>query len=450
VLAVAVRLGLAWSVADVPPRIVDEQHYYQLATNIFDGHGLAWGPDRATSIRPPLYPAFIASLWSVTVPYSLEPIRIAHIGLAIGSILVLFGIARRLFDDRIAAVATAFFAFYPSLLFSGVLVLTETLFTFLFLLAIASTLIVLTGGSRRWAFAAGICFGLAALTRSVLWPMPFVLVVYLWAVLRQPVLRRLTACALLLVGYSLVIGPWAVRNSRIQNTPVVVDTMGGLNLLMGNYEFTPEDRMWDAVSIVGPKSWAAPLASRPDAGKWTEGEKDRWARTEAFKFMAAHPLLTLRRSMLKLADFWGLEREWLAGLQQGLYRPPTWFAVVSSLLVVFTFPVLLVLAVWGAFRARPSHAAAHYFLLLTVAFVCMMHALTFGHSRYHLPLVPILAMYAASFVVQHATLLPTLRTATIALPLTVTTLSVAVWTREILFRDAGRLASLLHVLSGAQ
>jgi hypothetical protein len=230
----------------------------------------------------------------------------------------------------------------------------------------------------------------------------------------------------------------------------MVDTLGGFNLLMGNYQFTLEDRMWDTVSIVGPKNWAAPLANRSDASTWTEGQKERWARTEALKFMAANPLLTLRRSLLKLADLWGLEREWVAGLQQGMYQPPTWFAVLSSVLVVITFPLLLILAVWGAFRARPSSPSAHYFLLLTVAFVCLMHAVTFGHSRYHLPLVPILAMYAAAFVVRFRTLLPNLRVATVVPPMAVTTLCVAVWAREVLFRDAQRLASLFQVLGGAQ
>jgi hypothetical protein len=133
-----------------------------------------------------------------------------------------------------------------------------------------------------------------------------------------------------------------------------------------------------------------------------------------------------------------------------MYQPPTWFAVLSSVFVVTTFPLLLILGIWGAFCARPSSPSAHYFLLLTVGFVCLMHAVTFGHSRYHLPLVPILTMYAASFVVRFRTILPTLRVAAFASPLALTSLCVAVWAREVLFRDAQRLASLFHLLSGAQ
>ena len=43
----------------------------------------------------------------------------------------------------------------------------------------------------------------------------------------------------LLLGCGLVVAPWAVRNTRLHGVFTVVDTMGGLNLLMGNYAHTP-------------------------------------------------------------------------------------------------------------------------------------------------------------------------------------------------------------------
>ena len=74
--------------------------------------------------------------------------------------------------------------------------------------------------------------------------------------------------------------------------------MGGLNLLMGNYEYTPEDRMWDAVSLTGAQNWAAPLAlaPRPQNG-WSKGAKEHWAQSRAVEFMIAHPGVTARRSV---------------------------------------------------------------------------------------------------------------------------------------------------------
>jgi hypothetical protein len=35
-------------------------------------------------------------------------------------------------------------------------------------------------------------------------------------------------------------------------------------------------------------------------------------------------------------------------------------------------------------------------LVLVIALICLVHTVTFGHSRYHLPLMPIVLLYAAS------------------------------------------------------
>ena len=61
--------------------------------------------------------------------------------------------------------------------------------------------------------------------------------------------------ALVLFGFAAAVVPWAIRNTRLQEVTTIVDTMGGINLRMGNYEFTPDDRMWDAVSIKGERNW---------------------------------------------------------------------------------------------------------------------------------------------------------------------------------------------------
>src|SRR5262249_19562038 len=154
----------------------------------------------------------------------------------------------------------------------------------------------------------------------------------------------------LVCGYLVVIAPWAVRNTLLQRTLTVVDTMGGMNLRMGNYEHTPEDRMWDAVSISGEKSWSYELgATHPEARHWTEGQKAAWAQRQAFAYMAAHPVITLRRSILKLADFWGLDRELVAGFQQKLYRPAPWFTWLATIATLLAYPLVAVTAVVGVF-----------------------------------------------------------------------------------------------------
>src|SRR5207344_2330236 len=108
--------------------------------------------------------------------------------------------------------------------------------------------------------------------------------------------RRLVLSGVVLAGYVVVIAPWAIRNTRLQQVVTIVDTMGGINLRMGNYEYTPDDRMWDAVSIRGDKNWVHGFTTdRPDQTP-TEGRKEKWAQRKAIEYMREHPLVTARRS----------------------------------------------------------------------------------------------------------------------------------------------------------
>jgi 4-amino-4-deoxy-L-arabinose transferase-like glycosyltransferase len=425
-------------------QIADERDYHQIATSIVSGNGFAKSNGVPTSMRPPLYPALVAGLWTITGTRALLPLRAAQIVFALLSVGLVFGIARRLFDEKTALVACAFLAFYPSLLFSGVLILTETVFVFLILLLIRTCLAFIDEPSWWSALGAGLCLGLAALTRSILWPFLVVLVPFLWFASRTSYRGRAALCALVVGGYAAVVAPWAARNTRLQHVLTIVDTMGGINLLTGNYEYTPEDRMWDGVNIGGTQAWYVPFFKEPLDHSPTEGEKERWARAAAIRFMAAHPLVTAKRSVLKLADLWGLEREWIAGIGQGLYAPPLWFAIVSGVLTVVAYPCLLLLAICG-FCCAPPDRRAHWLFALLVAFTCVVHALTFGHSRYHLPLVPILAMYAAVVVVRRSDVLLELRSCR-AVVGTLALICVAIWVREIAFRDAGHIAQLFAML----
>src|SRR5207344_516338 len=154
--------------------------------------------------------------------------------------------------------------------------------------------------------------------------------------------RRLVLSGVVLAGYVVVIAPWAIRNTRLQGVVTIVDTMGGINLRMGNYEYTPDDRMWDAVALGGTKSWVYGLTTDTPDRPITEGQKEKWAQRKALEYMRAHPGVTARRALIKFADFWGLEREFMAGVQRGLYSPPLWFQVIGSIAIVVAYVAIVV------------------------------------------------------------------------------------------------------------
>jgi 4-amino-4-deoxy-L-arabinose transferase-like glycosyltransferase len=391
----ALRFLILAATIDLGPRIVDEQHYRDLALNLLEGRGFA-SASGPTSLRPPLYPAMMAAVWSVAGAANYQAVRVVQIAFGMATAALVFWLGRTLWNDRAGLFAAAIVAFYPTLVLTNFLLLTETVFTFL-LTAFVAIVVALVGRPRLLtAAAAGGVLALAALTRSIAWPLPVVLVpLLLWA-LPGPLVRRFAMAACLTAAFVAVIAPWSVRNTRLQRVPVVIDTIGGLNLMMGNYAHTPHRRIWDAVSMRGEKNWVTGIpAEPPGGGQWTEGQKERWARAQAVEYMRQHPVQTLWRSIIKATDFWALDRDFIAGIAQGLFSPPAVLGWLLSLAMLLAFPLVLGLAVLGAWFTPPDWRI-HVLLLLVVFFFTALHAIVFGHPRYRLPLTPIFALYAGA------------------------------------------------------
>ena len=64
VLGLVIRAAIFLQTADLGTVIVDEQHYARLASNVLDGFGFGWDATHLTSIRPPLYPGLLVTIWA--------------------------------------------------------------------------------------------------------------------------------------------------------------------------------------------------------------------------------------------------------------------------------------------------------------------------------------------------------------------------------------------------
>jgi 4-amino-4-deoxy-L-arabinose transferase-like glycosyltransferase len=446
-LGLLVRLILLYATRDTGLMIVDEQHYHSLALNLLHGYGFAWEPGNLTSIRPPLYPALMAFIWTITGTESVVMIRLVQIVIALANVYVLYRLGLLLFDRRVALLAAAGLAFYPSFVAFNAFLLTEVLFTFLLTLMVYCVVTLLKTGSSWMAWGTGVALGLAALARSVLWPFPVVLCSFVFFATPGSWQRRFWFAGLLLVGYVLVVAPWAIRNTRLQGVFTMVDTMGGITLRMGNYEHTPLNRAWDPVTLHGDKSIFQDLrAEHPEVFSWTEGQKEKWMLKKALTYMLNNSALTFQRSLIKFANFWGLERTVIAGWQQGLYKPPHWFATFGTVVIPMAYVIVMLLACLGIFLCPPNNLRVHVFLLLVIGFLAGMHTLAFGHERYHLPLVPLLLLYAAAAVAHQAWRHVRIGLRSAAAPLAVSAILLVIWTREVLVIEADRIQSLLRTL----
>ena len=449
-VGLALRLVLLVGLGHSPQLHSDEPDYNDLAVNLVEHGEFAFTSSVPTSLvptslRPPLYPAFVAGIYWLFGLENWPAVGAIQALLSLGTVWIVYRLGTVVYSTQVGLWAGALACFYPSLLGYNNLILSEVLFTFL----LCSSLLALVRGLQNNSLAtfavSGVLLGLTALTRSVVWLFPTVLGLYLLAVVPGGLWRRVAAATLMCAAFAATIAPWAIRNSRLQETFVAIDVMGGRNLMMGNYEYTPLYRSWDAISVEGEHAWHQVLQSKGlliDGG--TQGTLDKIALRYGIAFMVAHPGLTMQRCLTKFVNFWQLERELIAGAKEGefgIVSPITF--LLLALLITASYAGAMFTGIFGAVLCPPQNLKIHGLFLMLIAFVCGLHTIVFGHSRYHLPLMPIVFIYSAAAMTHAGLIWRERRSGRFVLASTLCLLLLASWGWELLWVDPQRYLSAL-------
>ena len=444
VVGAVVRLAL-W----LPFRNVELHHdecdYNALAVNLVLHGELSFTPGTPISIRPPFYPAVLAGIYRMLGMECFQAVRLLQAALSLLTVAVMYWLAADLFSRRVGLFAAGLFCFYPSLLGFNNLLMTETLFTFLLCVAIYAIVRAIQRSSLAMLAAGGVVLGLSALTRSVMWAFVVPLAVFLLLAWKGNVLRRLLAAGVVTLAFACTLAPWSIRNTRLEHTFIVVDTMGGRNLYMGNYAHTPLFRSWDAISLEGEQAWYHDLHRDFPQSDWdTQGKLDKLAARQGVRFITAHPGLTLQRDSVKFLQFWGLERELIAGAGRGYFGAiPAWGIVLLTLIIFGAYTFVMIAGVFGIAMAPPADRRLGWLLLLVIAFVWVMHAIVFAHSRYHLPVLVLLLPFSASAIAQWRDLWQRRRERCCRFACGVSALLVLGWLCEIVLVERERFLALL-------
>lgn len=325
---------------------------------------------------------------------------LANVVFEVLTVLLLYGYALRATGRvSVAIIAGSVYALYvPAILLAPYLA-SEPMYT-CFLLAGALLLMASLQESRKawhivWlSAAAGYAWGVASLTRPVLFYFPF-----LWLVAAGGMaLRRRRpawggAAAILLVAFLAVHAPWAARNYRVLGAPVWTTTWSGCHLFQKNFVLggygtdhyldvyprsTPEyQRAVDILHAeVGKKRWAGLTEVERDAEYMRAVKNTVWSQKA--RFVAASligiPKLWLGTNFRSVPPFWTMAR--------GLFSA-----------------VLLVGAGLGACHAARRSRWGMVVPVAIVLYCTALHAVSVPESRYIMPLVPLLLMLSAeSFV----------------------------------------------------
>jgi 4-amino-4-deoxy-L-arabinose transferase-like glycosyltransferase len=379
-----------------------------------------------TVFRAPGYPAFLAAVYRVSgEPHRLPAIRL--IQSALGALLAPLTalLARRLRQPpRAAIIAGILVALYPILWMYPLGLGSENLFI---LLTLAGLILLLQAGDERrstTAVAAGVVLAGAALTRGVL--SLFLLFGVGWLARRsgwrRAVLFGISAAALIV--------PWAVRNSLVLGRPAFIENSLGYNLFVG---YHPD----------GDGGFVSEVALIPTRFM-DDGQRDAWTTRQALGFIQADPLRAVLLLPRRMAYLVGLEsRELIYFYSNDLFGPiPTPALVLAYLVLVVPWMAVAGSAPFGLAATRD--APGRNLILLLVAATILVYVPVLSEPRFHLPLVPALAPYAAAMWIRpsafRASRFPGSRAAYTA-ALAVVLLLLTMWTWDVA-RQAPRLASV--------
>lgn len=394
-LATAVRVAYLATAADDPSLshpILDCAIYDALARDLARGDN----PWHEPYTVPPLYPYLLAGIHALSGG-SILAARLFQALLGGVACVVTCLLGWRLFDRKVGVAAGVITALYGPLVFYDVRLLTSVLVVLLHLLALLATVrAVDRPGWHRWLLC-GLAVGVAALARPTTWPF-FLLVVVAWILVSTARRRRwgpgLAALACLILGTLLPIAPVTARNHAVSGEFVPISTLGGMNLYIGN---NPDAA--DTIAIRPGAAWRD-LARQPHAeGVVTRAGADRYYLRQVQAFIRQQPGAFLAGLARKARLFFNA-REVPRVLDPHVHRE---FSGVLRVLLwrvgpfEFPFGVLLPLGVLGfavCLKGPPGRAV----LLAYVAAVALSVIAFFNASRYRLPIVPVLALFAAAGV----------------------------------------------------
>ena len=105
VLGLVLRLGLVAWLHGHPLYVWDERDYDLLATNLVQHGEFSFVPGTPVSLRPPLYPATLAAVYSVVGEHNFTAVRLIQAVLGTLTAYVVFLLARRVYDEQTGVVA---------------------------------------------------------------------------------------------------------------------------------------------------------------------------------------------------------------------------------------------------------------------------------------------------------------------------------------------------------
>jgi Tol biopolymer transport system component/4-amino-4-deoxy-L-arabinose transferase-like glycosyltransferase len=372
----------------------DARGYVEWAATLAQGD---WFGDTVFD-QAPLYPYFLAAIFSVA-GQDIEAIRAVQIMLGATSCVLLAVAATRFFGARIGIAAGCLLAVYPPAIFFDGLIQKASLALFWMALLLFCLSALHQRKRNRWCFFTGAVLGAMILTREN--AMALLPVLGLWVLIAKPRTRlsaRAARLALFAVGAACVLIPVGLRNLAIGDEFLLTSSQLGRNLFAGNNPsatgiYRPPRPRRDDIRF--EQNDATALAEESLGRSLSAGEVSNYWVGRTLSYIADQPGHWAGLLWSKWLMFWNAteiaDSESIEAYREEsrLLRYPRHLLHFGTLLPLATLGIWLTRRDWRSLSV----------LYLTGLALAASVALFFVFARYRLPVVPIVAMFAAAGIV---------------------------------------------------
>lgn len=382
IIVLSLLIRVIWTIFVPIDLISDSDMYNIFAKRIAAGNGYTFSQSGATAYWPVGTSAFYALIFYF-FGSSNTVIIITNILLGTATVYICYKYTMKVWrNEKLALLSAAAIGLWPLLIQFTTVIASEPLFIFLMLLSLY-VWEILKDRPFLQAVVWGILIALLTYIRTV--ALPILILLPTLTLLEKKQYKKYIASILISVSAaSLVFAPWVYRNYLAYGSFVLVSTNSGPNLWMGNNPETDGSYM--------------PL---PDIEFENELERDKHYNKLAKEFIMSNPgkyiaLIAKRFWITYRSETIGVawNEPALSRLLNGKLIFP--LKLYSSLYWIFFFifgftgALLWILQNW-------RHVFTQDFLLLGYFFIIPL--LTVGQDRYHMPIIPFLAIFTCKTLI---------------------------------------------------
>jgi 4-amino-4-deoxy-L-arabinose transferase-like glycosyltransferase len=365
--------------------------YDDIAMNLLNGNGYRVYPDTAqTMIRLPGQVLILTILFYI-FGKNLVAAQLLNVTLSFATAYIVFLLARKITKSfRCILFATLIYLFHPGTILAESRAGIEALLTFLISLFILSLYRSMESYKYKNYFISGCILGLVCLVKSTPLLFPMFLFVFLLIARDLNIDKKsvFLNIGLMVIGTSLVLSPWILRNYYISGKIIPTMTLMGtiaqeglyatqnLGINKDKYELGFEASSERALlaaqqGLHFKKGWHLYFYSSND-----EIEFDRFLLKTVIQKYIERPYMLMKNVLYNFFRFW--------------FRGGT--LTTNMLNTVLTLPFLIIVSVGvhAGFKRGLNIAP----IILFIGYFLLVHLPLFALARYHLPLVPLLAVLA--------------------------------------------------------